>query len=232
MALRWQQSIVRWVNDGDLHEARWVLAALAIFLAGLALMFVAMQPARAEERSSVALRRLLYGTNAVLTGLLVLLLLAVVNVIVFLKLPENVVTTAAGFKGLSDTSKEFLQTIKEPVKVYLIMPQDYVARIGQDRYTSLYADCKSLLDAVESENKNVKAYLFVPRDRRRRDQADDEPLQDSRRASRTVRFAYRLRRQRDLSEFIRRTNCSTFMTVSIAIRGTRFSYRPSRAKTG
>ena len=67
-ALRWQQSIVRWVNNGDLHEARWVLLAMTLFLAGLALMFVAMQPARAEERSSVILRRLLYGTNSVLTG--------------------------------------------------------------------------------------------------------------------------------------------------------------------
>ena len=125
-------------------------------------MFISMQPARAEERKSVILRRLLYGTNTLLTGLLVLLLLTVVNVMVFLKLPENVITTAAGFKGLGDTSKDFLLSIKEPVKLYLIMPQDYVPPTEGDRYTSLYADCKALLDAVESENKNVKAYFLSP----------------------------------------------------------------------
>ncbi len=159
-AWRWQQSIVLWVNKGDLHEARWVVAALAIVLAGLALMFTAMQPARAEERNSVLLRRLLYGTNAVLTGLLLLLTLTAVDVIVFLELPENVISTAAGFKGLSKTSKEFLKTINEPVKLYLIMPEDF--RFEEDPYSSLYADCKSLLQAVESENQNIKVEFLSP----------------------------------------------------------------------
>ena len=159
---RWQGSLLAWVNKGDLQEARWVLAALAIFLVGVAVMFVSMQPARAEERTSVVLRRMLYGTNAVLTGLLMLLMLTVVNVIVFMKLPDNVVTTAAGFKGLSPTSKEFLRTIKEPVKVYLIMTQNHVVDTGAEPYGSLYSDCRALLRACEEENKNFTSIHLSP----------------------------------------------------------------------
>ena len=48
----------------------WV-CLLALF-GGLALMFVSLLPARAVERTDPALRRLLYGYNAVLSGLLML----------------------------------------------------------------------------------------------------------------------------------------------------------------
>ena len=159
---RWQESLLLWVNKGEIREARWVMAGLSIFLSSLALLFGSTQVARSEERTNLLMRRLLYGSNAVLTGVLLLLMLVVVNVIVFMKLPDNVVTTAAGFKGLSDSSKEFLRTINDPVKIYLVLPETNIEDLPSDMYTSLYLDCRSLLRACEDENKNIKAVYLNP----------------------------------------------------------------------
>jgi hypothetical protein len=155
---RWQENLVQWINDGKTQEARWVLAALAIFIGGLALMFFSMQPARAEERDSSLLRRLLYGTNAVLTGLLVVLVLAAVNVFVFLKLPDTFITTAAAFKGLGTPAKEFLRTVDEDVHIYLIMPETLQVR----SYTGLYGDCRGLLNACVDANPHIKLTVLFP----------------------------------------------------------------------
>ncbi len=162
-AWRWQDELVRWVNLGATGGAKWVVAALAIFLAGLAVMFFSVQLARAEERNDVILRRVLYGSNAVLTGLLMLLLLAVVNIIVFLKLPDNVISTAAGFKGLSDPSKEFLKTITDDVNVYLIMPENASVQITRSMsYNGLYGDCRALLSACQAQNSHIKVVPLSP----------------------------------------------------------------------
>ena len=48
----------------------WV--CLLAMVGGLAIMFVSLLPLRAVERSNAVLRRLLYGYNAMLTGLLLL----------------------------------------------------------------------------------------------------------------------------------------------------------------
>ncbi len=160
---RWQESILQWVNENKIREARWVLAALAIFVGGLALMFVSMQPARTEERTSVLLRRLLYGTNSVLTGLLLLLVLVVVNVVVFLKLPDNVIMTAAAYKGLSESTKEYLRTIDEDVNVYLILPENYSIQDSRgESYNALYSDCRALLNACHSVNPRIKTLALLP----------------------------------------------------------------------
>ena len=162
-AWRWQDDLVRWVNLGATGGAKWVVAALAIFLAGLVLMFFSVQLARAEERNNVLLRRILYGSNAVLSGLLLLLLLSVVNMIVFLKLPENMISTASAFKGLSDPSKEFVKEIADDVTVYVIMPENVSIPITRSKnYNGLYADCRALLSACQMENRRIKVVPMSP----------------------------------------------------------------------
>src|SRR5437016_1615477 len=59
----------------------WV--CLLTMFGGLAIMFVSLMPLRSVERSNAALRRLLYGYNAVLTGLLLLAILLVGNVLIY-----------------------------------------------------------------------------------------------------------------------------------------------------
>jgi hypothetical protein len=163
LAWRWQSSLLAWINEGDAAQAKWILSALAIFLAGLALAFLSLQLARVEERTSAPLRRLLYGGNAVLTGLLMLLLIAVANVIAFVKLPESTITTAAAFRGLSEGSKEYLRTVNEDVNVYLVLPENYVERISQERvYSGLYTDCRALLNAVHAQNARIKIVSLSP----------------------------------------------------------------------
>ena len=158
-AWRWQKSIMLWINQSESGEAQWVLAALAIFFAGLVLMFVSVQLGRAEERTSALIRRLMYGTNAALSGLLLLLVLAVVNVIVFTKLPTTVISTAAAFKGLSVPSKDFLKTINQPVRAYLVLPENF----GDDEgIYGIYQDCRSLLRSVEDQNSQIKAVFLSP----------------------------------------------------------------------
>jgi hypothetical protein len=169
LAWRWQSSALLWVGEGETQEAKWVLASLAIFLAGLALLFFSVQLARPEERSSVLLRRVLYGSNAVVTGLLMLMLLAVVNVVVFVKLPESMITTASAFKGLSPASKEFLHTFNEDATVYLVMPETFAVRIQDpsnpmrpQAYTALSTDCRALMNAVHAENPRIKTKALSP----------------------------------------------------------------------
>jgi uncharacterized Tic20 family protein len=159
LAWRWQRSILLWVNQGETEEAKWVLAALSILFAGLLLLFFSMQLGRTEERSSALVRRMLYGVSTVLSALLLLLVLAVGNVIAFLKLPDSVITTAAAFKGLSPESKQFLKSIDQPTRVYLILPENYV---DEDGYMGLYADCRALLRSCEEANANIKAVYLSP----------------------------------------------------------------------
>lgn len=158
LAWQWQDYILRWLNQGKLDAAQRIVAALFVFLAGATLLFVSVQLARREERSNVSLRRLLYGSNAALSGLLILVVLIAANVFVAVKWPSSLVTTAAAFKGLTDDSKEFLRTIHEPVSIKLIMPENLA--IG--RYTALYTDCRAMLRSCEQENRNIKTIYLSP----------------------------------------------------------------------
>src|SRR5436190_12015694 len=104
------------------------ITMLALF-GGLALMFGSLQLARTDERSSPGLRRLLYGYNAVLTGLLVLAILVVLNVSTyvtqipawgaFFSKPSD--WTASNIFTLSTESRNVLASVDKPVKVYVLL---------------------------------------------------------------------------------------------------------------
>ena len=96
----------------------WLLAGL--FVVGLALMFASLLLARGEENENPLCRRLLYGYNAVLTGLLVLGILAALNVLAYLYLPVSSDWTEAGIYTLSSKSEETLKGLKQPVTVYVM----------------------------------------------------------------------------------------------------------------
>ncbi|HEX5269912.1 MAG TPA: hypothetical protein VFW33_05475, partial [Gemmataceae bacterium] len=71
----------------------WLLAAL--YVVGLAVMFFSFLIGRGEESDSPTLRRLLYGYNAVLTGLLLLGILVAINVLSYIYLPQTTDWTEA-----------------------------------------------------------------------------------------------------------------------------------------
>jgi hypothetical protein len=124
LAYQWWDYLVDWLRLGKREEAWRVLLALAVLLAGLAVMFLSLQTVRTEERSSAGLRRLLYGYNAVLTGLLLLIILTVANVLVALKFTGVIDATQSGQYTLSDRTINLLKGLDHPVRMYVIWPSD------------------------------------------------------------------------------------------------------------
>lgn len=124
-------------------------------LGGLAVMFASLQLARAGERSAPWMRRLLYGYNTVLTGLLLLAILGVANVLTYVPLKPfkafNTITdwTAANLYGLSDASKNILARLDKPVKIYaIVVDKDDV---GMSAIKPLLANCQAASSDVQVE---------------------------------------------------------------------------------
>ena len=149
---QWRDALSEWLDAGKRGSARWVLYALTFLVGGLGLMFAALQPARAEERSNSAVRRALYGYTTVMTALLAFIVLVGLNVAAYVNLPNILDTTEAHFYTLTDRSKEVLKGLNAPAKAYLIMPAD-----GR-----VYADSRQLLRNCEDASPNFKAVVLSP----------------------------------------------------------------------
>ena len=149
----YRNSLYSWIAEGQTREARRVLLAVAVMVAGLLVTFASLQPARAEERTSAVMRRLLYGFNTALLGVLLLLVLSAGNVFAFLKLPNALDTTESGFYSLSPRGREFLAELKQPVHAYLVMP---------DTGTAPYTDLRVLLNNCEEASPYFKATFLSP----------------------------------------------------------------------
>ena len=148
------------------REAKWVLYAAAIFLAGLLIMFASLQLARTEQRANATLRRVLYGFNSVFVGLL---LLARADRHQHRSPSCNVPTTLVDERVRVHrawrTSRSVPASLDRPVKVYLIMPEKSHRRsIGGRRRatTRLYADCRGLLTPVRGPVAEFKAAYLSP----------------------------------------------------------------------
>jgi hypothetical protein len=125
-----------------------------IELGGLLLLFGSLLLAYADIRVNITMRRLLYGYNAVLTGLLLLLMLVVTNIVVAVTLPSNVEwTESLGMHSLSTSSVSALEDLKERVKIYVLM----------ERYVGSYLDVRDLLDNCQSVT-NKLTVEYVPPD--------------------------------------------------------------------
>ncbi|MSR31839.1 MAG: hypothetical protein EXR99_10080 [Gemmataceae bacterium] len=129
-----------------------VLWCAGLLFFGLFLMFLGALLARAFERTSVGMRRLLYGVNAFLTGMLLLSILAVANILAYIPLGKldffnrTFDYTASGLYTVSESTQNFLTALKEPVKVYVLLP-------GNNLITQ---ETETLLETFRSLNKKVK----------------------------------------------------------------------------
>jgi hypothetical protein len=138
---------------------RFGITAIALF-GGLALMFASLQLARTDERSSPGLRRLLYGYNAVLTGLLMLAILVVLNVSTYLtqvpawgaffSKPSD--WTASSIYTLSTESRNVLAAIDKPVKVYVLLAK-------RDPF---YNEVETLMGNVRAVNRKIEVEYISP----------------------------------------------------------------------
>jgi hypothetical protein len=127
----------------------WGVAA-ALF-GGLAVLFASLLLARGVERSSMLMRRLLYGYNAFFSCFLLLAVLVLINILVhapvwpFTFFQKEFDWTEKGIYTLAQSSENEVAALKQPVKVYGLLAND----------DPLAAEVTTLMDNVHAVNKNV-----------------------------------------------------------------------------
>lgn len=131
----------------------WLTVYLILF--GLIVMFLSVYFARIDIRENVTMRRLLYGYNAVFSGILLLATMAILNVVVYASMPYSFNwTRSQGLYALSNRSKAILQSLKEPVHVYVLMSQ----ATGNE----LASDVRNLLDNCQAYTNKLSVTNVSP----------------------------------------------------------------------
>jgi hypothetical protein len=147
-AVKWSDTIFGGLEawQGSNWWQLWVCALL--MFGGLIVMFTSLQAARAVERFNPFMRRLLYGYNAVLTGLLVLAILLVLNVLVYNYLNASFDWTGEGLYTLSERSKNVLKALDKPTKIYVLAPRsdDLLNEIR-----TLLTNCQAVTPQIQVE---------------------------------------------------------------------------------
>jgi hypothetical protein len=153
LAYQWRATILGGLEawQGALWWRIWV-CILAMF-GGLALMFLSLLPARVAERSSVGLRRLVYGFNATLTGLLLLGILLVVNVLVYNYFPTAWDWTQANIFTLNERSVNIIKSLDQPTKIFALVA-------GRNQLAS--REIRTLLDNARAVNSKITVKYLSP----------------------------------------------------------------------
>ncbi len=123
-----------------------------VLLAGLGLMFGSLLLARADIHENVVLRRSLYGSNAVFTGVLLLAILILGNVLFYILVPYTINWTRTSFTTLSPSTKNLLAKLKEPVTFYVLMSEGHPAT----------NDVRILLANAQIENNRIEVRHISP----------------------------------------------------------------------
>ncbi len=131
LGISWWNDILLWLQPGGpdamvSRDTRWTSGGHAIYVAialllGLGIMLLCLQLGRADERSNASLRRLVYGYNAVVAGVLLLLILATANLYIGLRFTKPLDFTATGLYTVSDRAANLVRTLERPVKVYVLL---------------------------------------------------------------------------------------------------------------
>ena len=157
--------LTKWINTGEAKDAWKILTAMLVFVLGAGLAFAAAQPARAEERNNQQLRQLVYGSNLVITVLLLVMLLTAANVVAGVKLPNRLDTTEAGFYSLQPTTETFIRQLDQKVTVYVLMPEEgppyadmrrliqAAQEVNPDKFVVRYTSITTLADVQKLKNK-------------------------------------------------------------------------------
>ena len=128
----------------------WLVAYVQIV--ALILMFVSFSFARTDIRSNATLRRLMYGYDAILQGLLLIEMLAVLNVVVYAVAPFTYDwSKTRGTYSLADSSKNLIAGLKKEVNVVVLM------RPGNPNYRDLH----NLLDNCQAINSTKFKVSYV-----------------------------------------------------------------------
>ena len=145
----WFGTTVEWTTKKYSADAWKVVTALLVFVVGCGLAFAATQLLRAEERTSEWSRRVAFGAAAALSVVFLLVGLAVANVIVALKVPESLDTTASGYYTLQPETTELIKALPVNVTVYTTFNES--EQSGR-RARRLAQDLARLLDQCRAAN--------------------------------------------------------------------------------
>jgi hypothetical protein len=140
--------LIDWIREGKEEKLWEPLLAIVLALLGEAVMFAAFQSARRVERANATMRRILYGYNAAFTANLLLVLLLLINIIVHIRYPSPIDTTAGKFYSLSEVTQKFVASLNRPVVVCMFLEPD----------TEVYQNTKTLL--TEMQLQNPKYFSF------------------------------------------------------------------------
>lgn len=151
LAWKWRNTLLGGTEawQGESAWQLWVIA-LSMFV-GLGITFFSLLLARAVERSNPLLRRLLYGFNAALSGLLLLAVLMVLNIFVYTFVTASYDWTESSIYTLSDRSRNILKALEKPTKIYVLM----------DTAASLQ-ELKTLMENVREVNEKVQVEYLQP----------------------------------------------------------------------
>jgi len=137
-----------WQGDRGWHL--WLCAYVELI--GLGLMFTSLLLARTDIRSSAVLRRVLYGYNAVLTGLLLLAMLAVLNIVLFALFPFSFEwSKSRGAHTLSTSTKNFLNNLREPTTIFVLLPRDFIT-----------TELKNFLENCQNQSTKLEVKYLSP----------------------------------------------------------------------
>jgi ABC-type uncharacterized transport system len=146
LAWQWWDTYLAWLRSEPGNEGWRMWLSLIAFFGGLAIMFAGLQLTRTEERSNPFFRRMLYGYNAVLTTMLLMAILVVVNVLVYVNFATAIDFTASNLYSLSSRSKNILQGLDQPTKIYVLIP---VGNVLQQEMQTLLSNCREANDKIE-----------------------------------------------------------------------------------
>ena len=131
----------------------WLCVYLELF--GLGLMFGSFMLARTDIRVNPVLRRVLYGYNAIFTGLLLIAFLTILNLFV------NAVyrmtydwSSDRGVYSISESTKGILEKLKQPTTVYVLL--------SPRGRSNLYKDTKTLLDNCRTVTDKLAVQYISP----------------------------------------------------------------------
>jgi hypothetical protein len=161
----WRDQTILRGTAGLQGEESWQLwLCVYLLLVGLALMFGSLLLARADIRASAVLRRLLFGYNTILNGLLILAMLIVANIAVAVVYPYTYSwTQTRGNYALAEASKHLLHKLKQPAHIFVLMSQGMAAQL----------DVRLLLENMEAESSKVDVEYISPDSRADRPAYDD-----------------------------------------------------------
>jgi hypothetical protein len=138
-----------------------VMLCVGVLFGGMLVMFVGLVLARGYSVQFPNLRRVVYGYNAILGASLLFCILGLINLLPYVQLaPFKYLSktydwTTAGIFSLEPQSKNILDNLKEPVKVYVMLPPP-----ERDPVT---ADVETLLNNCRSETSQL-SWQTVSRD--------------------------------------------------------------------